>query len=84
MAVRQGIITDDTWRDFARNPTTAFEVPYWTEIFTRDQLDELVTHCIKSCYFKPRYMLRSLGTVRSVGEFVRKARAGMKLAKMGL
>jgi len=84
MAVRQGIITDDTWRDFASNPTSAFEVPYWTEVFTRAELDELVTHCIKSCYLRPRYMWQTLRRVRSVGELVRKARAGMKLAMMGL
>lgn len=84
MAVRQGIITDETWRDFARNPTPAFEVPYWTEVFTREQLDELVTHCIKRCYLRPRYVLRSLRDVRSFGELMRKARAGMKMAMMGL
>ncbi|NDD27783.1 MAG: radical SAM protein [Proteobacteria bacterium] len=84
MAVRQGIITDDTWRDFAQNPTPAFQVPYWTELFTRDELDDLVTMCIKRTYLRPSYLLRSLGNVRSMGELVRKARAGVKLAMMGL
>lgn len=84
MGIRQGIITEDTWRDFAKNPTNAFEVPYWTEIFTREELDDLVTQCIKSTYLRPAYLLRSIGNIRSFGEFVRKARAGVKLAMMGL
>jgi anaerobic magnesium-protoporphyrin IX monomethyl ester cyclase len=84
MAVRQGIISDDTWRDFAKDPTNAFEVPYWTEVFSREELDALVTHCIKTCYLRPRYMWRSLRQVKSIGEFYRKARAGVKLAMMGL
>jgi len=84
MGVRQGLITDETWRDFAKDPTTTFEVPYWTEVFTREQLDELVTYCIKRSYFRPRYVLQALRGVRSFGEFFRKARAGLKLAMMGL
>lgn len=84
MGVRQGIITDDTWRDFAKNPTTDFRVPYWTENFTREELDELVTYCIKQCYLRPGYVLQSLREIKSFGELYRKARAGVKLAMMGL
>ena len=84
MAVRQGLITDDTWRDFARNPTNEFQVPYWTERFTREELDELVAFCIRRTHLRPAYLLRSVGNIGSVGELVRKARAGMKLAMMGL
>jgi radical SAM superfamily enzyme YgiQ (UPF0313 family) len=84
MGVRQGLITDDTWRAFARNPTSEFQIPYWTEVFTREELDELIQQCIKSTYLRPAYLLRSIGNIRSFGEFVRKARAGVKLAMMGL
>lgn len=84
MGVRQGIITENTWRDFAADPRPEFQVPYWTEIFTREELDTLVQSCIKRTYLRPSYLLRSMGNIRSFGELVRKARAGVKLAMMGL
>ena len=84
IAVRDGIISEDTWRAFAADPRPDFQVPYWTEVFTREELDALVQSCIKRTYLHPAYLLRSIGNVRSFGELVRKARAGVKLAMMGL
>lgn len=83
-AVREGIISEHVWRDFAADPQPTFQVPYWTEVFTRDELDALVQSCIKRTYLRPAYLLRSVGNLRSVGELVRKARAAVKLAMMGM
>lgn len=83
-AVQKGLMDDETWRAFARDPRRGFQVPHWTEMLTREELEDMVMRCLKSSYLRPGYVLRSLGQVQSLGELVRKARAGLKLARMGL
>jgi len=73
-AVRRGILAADTWQRFAAHPTSDFEIPYWTERFSRTELDALLSWCLHRCYMNPRYLLRSLLRVRSMGELMRKAR----------
>lgn len=82
-AVREGRILEDLWRGFARNPDPDFEVPFWTEILSREELEDMVMRCLRSSYLRADYVLRSLAQVRSMGELVRKARAGLKLIGMG-
>ncbi len=78
----RGVIKEDVWRNFALNPKPGFELPVWEEIFTRDELYELVVKCYKTFYSRPGYMLSRLSRIRSFSEFKRKAKAGISVLRM--
>jgi radical SAM superfamily enzyme YgiQ (UPF0313 family) len=75
--LERGLIKKDVWREFANNPTADFVLPVWEEQFTRDELYAILVRCMRDFYMRPGYILRQLLSVRSVGEFARKAAAGL-------
>ncbi|MGQ9626241.1 MAG: B12-binding domain-containing radical SAM protein [Anaerolineae bacterium] len=80
--LREGRIPRDVWREFAADPQPDFQPPYWEESFTREELLELIDRAYKDFYLRPRYVLKRLSRVRSFGEFLRHARAGLKVLKL--
>lgn len=82
MGLRDGIIKEDFWREFAKNPVPGFQPRCWEENLTREELQELITYAYKSFYTRPRYILKRLVHIHSMGEFKRMARAGLSIFKM--
>jgi anaerobic magnesium-protoporphyrin IX monomethyl ester cyclase len=82
MGMDQGQFTHDFWREFAAHPTSDFQPQYWEENLSRQELQELVTYAYQSFYERPGYIVQRLLQVRSPGELMRKARAGMKVFLM--
>jgi anaerobic magnesium-protoporphyrin IX monomethyl ester cyclase len=80
--LRRGIIKEDVWASFARDPQPGFELPVWEESFTRAELNDMLVRCYREFYLRPAYLLRSLFRIRSVGELRRKARAGLSVVHM--
>jgi len=81
-AMEKGIIKDDVWRNFAKNPSPNFVPPIWGENFSRDGLFEIVAQAYKDFYTRPAYIVRELSKVHSFPEFLRKVKAGLKVIKM--
>jgi len=79
-ALKEGILERDVWRDFVLEPREGFLPPYWEETLSRQELEDLLRQAVRSFYFSPRFLLKSLVALRSPGELARKARAGLKLA----
>ncbi|MCX8036462.1 MAG: B12-binding domain-containing radical SAM protein [Candidatus Sumerlaeia bacterium] len=79
MALAQGVIREDYWREFARNPRPGVKVKLWEDVLTRDEILHLLDWAFKSFYSRPSYMLQRLSKIRSMSELYRQARAGMKL-----
>lgn len=79
-ALQEGVLKRDVWRDYVLNPAPGFHPPYWEKDFSREELEGFLRQAVRSFYFSPRYVLRSLQRLKSTGEFLRKARAGLKLA----
>lgn len=75
-------IKTDYWRQFARTVDPAFQPPHWDEIFTHDQLEKLIVRGYKEFYTRPMFMLKKFFSIRSFGEFKRKASAGLKVIFM--
>jgi anaerobic magnesium-protoporphyrin IX monomethyl ester cyclase len=73
------IFKKDFWREFASNPTEEFQPEYWQENLTASQLTELLKFAYKSFYTRPSYIIRELFKVRSISEFKRKVKAGLKV-----
>ena len=80
--LKDGVIEKDYWKEFAKNPTSDFISPHWGEIFTRDELHELLVKGYKSFYFRPLYIFKRIRSLRSLGEFKRKTVAGFKVLAM--
>lgn len=80
--LEKGIIKKDYWREFARNPTQDFTPPHWSEIFSKDMLDDLLITGYKSFYLRPGYILRRILSLKNFAEFKKKAKAGLKVVFM--
>ncbi len=81
-ALKYGIIKNDVWREFAKDPTPSFEPPYWAEYFIREELMQILVHGYKKFYLRPHYILRRILKLRSWVEFKRKAKAGAGVIAM--
>ena len=81
MGIEQGVFEEDYWKEFAINPSEDFIPQPWDAILSRNELMELLDHAYKSFYTRPGYILKKMMKVRSHGEFVRKARAGLRLLR---
>jgi radical SAM superfamily enzyme YgiQ (UPF0313 family) len=77
--LKEGRYTD-YWRDFAKNPTPDFKMRLWNES-TRDEMVKIMEHGYRSFYYRPSYVLKQISKVRSIGEFTRKAKMAIGMAK---
>ena len=77
MAMEKGICRGDVWREFARCPDESFELPHWSEEFSRDELDALAVRGYRRFYLRPTYVMRQLAKLRSLSELRKKVRAGL-------
>lgn len=81
-ALEDGTISRDYWLDYAKNPTPDFTPPEIIEReATLETLLKIRDKAVRHFYFRPRYLLRQIGKLRSHGEFLRKARMGIQLAQ---
>jgi len=70
----------ETWRNYAENPANeVFDSPTCNEHLNKEQLFKMCNDAYKSFYFRPKYLAEELMKVKSLGEFVRKSKAGIKM-----
>ena len=69
----------NAWRDYAKNPTAAFDPPTANEFLNKEELFEMCNLGYRTFYFRPKYIFKELMRVRSFGEFLRKTKAGMRV-----
>ncbi|MCK9223840.1 MAG: B12-binding domain-containing radical SAM protein [Candidatus Muirbacterium halophilum] len=79
LGLKNNVFKKDIWKEFAQNPNKDFIPPHWNEIISEEKLHSLVKKAYKSFYFRPFYLLKRVLSVRSFGEFKRKAKAGIGL-----
>jgi len=82
MAMEQGIVRSDVWREFAADPREDFVPPLWDEYFTREELTRLLFGAYRNFYNRPSYLLRQTLKVRSLDEFYRKVKAGIRIMRL--
>ena len=80
--LESGAIKKDYWREFAKAPAKDFSPPFFGGGLTRNELHELLVQGYKQFYGRPSYIIRKVFSIRSFGEFRRKARAGLKVLFM--
>lgn len=82
LGLEKGIIKKDIWREFAKNPNKGFRVPVWEENFLREELYEIIVKFYKKFYLRPRYLFSRLVKTRSLGELIKKGKAGISVLSM--
>lgn len=82
LGLDRGIIARDYWREYARDPSPEFVPPLWEENFKQAQLHELLSKAYRSFYFRPKYLARQTLGVRSLREFLRKAKVAIRMLKV--
>ncbi|MBU2472863.1 MAG: radical SAM protein [Patescibacteria group bacterium] len=81
-ALEQGIIKEDYWLEFAKNPRPDFKTKYWTEELSNQELFKFINYAYKQFYLRPNFILKTLKEITSFNDFVRKAKAGFKIISM--
>mgnify|MGYP003976459865 CR=1 FL=1 len=80
--ISRSIIPADFWHDYATNPVPDFIVPnFYEEYLSKDDMIRLSNLALKKFYFRPRVIFRELFSCSSFGEFRKKSRMGLSLAK---
>lgn len=78
-ALREGVIKEDYWLEFAKNPIPNIDMPALEENFSRKELEELQKLGYKKFYTRLSYMFQQFLAVRTLPELYKKSKAGFKL-----
>ena len=79
LGLKEKIIKNDVWKEFAKNPKKNFIPPLWEENMDREELIILLRRAYKDFYIRPRYIIKRLINLRSMDEFRKMAKAGIKV-----
>jgi len=82
MAQEEKVLTEDVWRNFAKDPKLSFVPPIWEKNLSRAELLTLLKNAYRSFYFRPSYILKRISQLESMGELFRKAGGAFKLLKI--
>ncbi|MED5370788.1 MAG: radical SAM protein [Myxococcota bacterium] len=74
-----GVLDIEPWQRFMANPDEQFKAQVWEEHFTRQELRDYLDLAYRKFYWRPRFVARNLGQIRSPKDFLRKASAGVRL-----
>jgi radical SAM superfamily enzyme YgiQ (UPF0313 family) len=68
----------DYWKEFVLNPTPDFKMKIWREDI-RNEMVQIMEQGYKSFYFRPGYIMRQIGRVKSLQEFTNKAKMALTM-----
>jgi len=78
MALSQGLIDKDYWREYVMNPEKRPEKYYWPGKFTPEQMEKIARYAYHSFYIRPYYLWKNLWYKRSPRQFLWQAWTGIK------
>jgi len=79
--IENGLLPNDFWREFTRNPVPDFRIPNLIEDhMDREMLIKMRNRGTRELYFRPQRIFRELASLTSYREFKRKAKLGMLLS----
>lgn len=64
MALAQGLIQRDYWREFAANPDKNMPILIWTKDYTYEQLKEIRRRALSDFYIRPGYLFNRMIHIR--------------------
>ena len=79
MGLESGLYKEDYWKKFASNPLQEFTPRIWDKELSEQELKELLKYAYHSFYVRPKYILKRFLKLRSIYEFNRLAKTGLKI-----
>ena len=79
MALSEGVIKTDVWREFAANPSPDFVPPIYAGLYTREELMAILMQGYKKFYTRPGYIFNKVLELRSAKQFKKYVKAGLKV-----
>ncbi|MBF0208942.1 MAG: B12-binding domain-containing radical SAM protein [Oligoflexia bacterium] len=78
-SLANGKYKEDIYKKFILKPTADFTFPYSSELFTREELDNMLKHAYRKYYFRYGYIKRRLSSIKSPGQFINQAKIALGL-----
>ena len=78
-ALKEKVIERDYWREFALSPDSNVKIYYWEKELSKEKMLFLLKKAYRSFYARPKYLLKSLCSIRSLTELFAKAKAGLQI-----
>ena len=80
-ALSEGVIKNDYWKEFARQPKKGLQTRYWEKELNQEELFKLLGKFYRQFYSRPSFILRQLFKIRSWGDFVKRVKTGFKILR---
>jgi radical SAM superfamily enzyme YgiQ (UPF0313 family) len=80
MALEQGVIDRDYWREYATNPVGEMPILVWTKDHTYEELEAIRKKALKNFYMNPSYIIKKALDIRPK-EALQVCKTGYRLLK---
>jgi radical SAM superfamily enzyme YgiQ (UPF0313 family) len=77
--LKEGGISTDYWREFAKAPTAKFTTPFCNPLYTDEELRAFQNSIQKKFYLQPRVIFNEVKRIRDVETVMKKARLAFKV-----
>lgn len=78
--LRRGIIKKDFWRDFVLNPRRDFEIQFWQEWLSKEELSYLLGLAYRKFYLRPKFIFRNLNALQNPRLLVKRLKTGLDIS----
>ena len=82
MGLKQNILPNDYWKEFAKNPKSNFMPYFWEENLNKKELIQLLKNAYHSFYLRPGYIFKKIFQLRSWSEFKDRAKIALNILKI--
>jgi len=82
LGLQNGIIKNDYWREFAKNPKLNFKPPAWEENFKREELIKILIKVYRQYYLNPKYIWKRIKELRNWQNVKNNFKAAFRLMKL--
>lgn len=77
--MEDGVITQDYWRDFAKNPDPSFKIPFASQLYSTEELRHMQNAIQKQFYLNPRIIFHEILKTRGLKQFAAKSKMALKI-----
>ncbi len=80
-ALQEGVVKNDYWSEFARNPQDGVMTRYWEKELSKEELFHFLNKFYKDFYGRPSYIIKQILKIRSWKDFTKRFKAGLKILR---
>ncbi|MDD5441147.1 MAG: radical SAM protein [Candidatus Omnitrophica bacterium] len=75
LGLRTGVIKEDIWLQYAKEPVRDFKAPVWTQNFTETELFDIVKKAYKQFYLSSDFIFKQIKRIKSLKQLKMQAKA---------